>query len=108
MGCHSRSNGSRSAGKDGVSGGYTLSEQDKSSWINDLTTHTKEENDRAERNLQYYIEQEKKYMDNYDYFIRIGHIKGEQDPWWQGHVDSYNSLKAQLEFVKKQRKKLKR
>lgn len=88
--------------------GY-LSAKQKLEWINDLKTHTKEENDRAERNLQRGFDREKKVIDTgYKTYMQMKYIKDENDPWWQDHVKTYNQLKETINFVKKQRKKLKK
>ena len=73
-----------------------------------IATHSSEQNDRAERNYLRDIQKEKEIVDRKDAYIRTGHIKSANDPWFKDHVNSYNNLKAQLEIFRKERKRQKR
>ena len=97
--------GGRGASSGGGRGGGGLSREEKERTRNNIATHTPEENDRAIRYFESRIENEKKYVDNMDNYIQIGYIKNANDPWYQEHLNSYNSLKAQLKFFKDERKR---
>jgi hypothetical protein len=74
--------------------------------INDnVKSHSKSDNDRAERNTYNALQREKSVVENLDEYIRLGHIKSANDEWFKGHVESYNFLKAQYKEFLKARKK---
>ena len=100
----------RGASKAGRSGGgeQILSPGDKERITKGIETHTKAENDGAETRYKENIEKEKNIIDNYDNYIRIGKIKSRNDEWWQSHESTYNALKSQLSFFRKERKRLRR
>ena len=93
------------SGSSGISAGGTVSAERKKQLSNGIATHTKAENDRAERGIEQSLQKEKNIVSNADSYIRAGHIKSRNDPWFQGHVESYNSLKAQLSYFRKERKR---
>lgn len=72
---------------------------------NNVKTHSKEDNDRAERNILGRLNKEKDIVNNLDKYIRLGTIKSANDEWFKGHVESYNFLKAQYKEFLKARKK---
>lgn len=82
-----------------------LSDIQKEQLIIGIKNHTKEQNAKMENTIKTYIEKEKQYVDNLDNYIKIGYIKSADDEWYQGHLNTYKVLKAQYEFVKKERKK---
>lgn len=100
--------GSSSGAATGGGAGSKLSKSRKETITNGIKTHTKEQNDRAEANYKRSIAKEREVVENASTYIRLGHIKSTSDPWFQGHVESYNSLTAQLKFFQKERKRLKR
>lgn len=88
------------------SSGGGLSVADKQKLTNGIQNHSTSDNDKAERNLVNRLEKEKKHVDNYSNYVKLGQIKSKNDPWFKNHVDSYNYLKSQLGFFKKERKRL--
>ena len=92
----------------GGGAGSKLSASRKETITNGIKTHTKEQNDRAESNYKRSIAKEREVVENASAYIRSGKIKSTNDPWFQGHVESYNNLTAQLRFFEKERKRLKR
>ncbi len=92
-------------GSSGIPAGGTVSAERKKQLRNGIATHTKAENDRAERYIEESLQKEKNIVSNADSYIRVGHIRSRNDPWFQGHVESYNSLKAQLSYFRKERKR---
>ena len=97
--------GGRGANSGGGRGGGGLSREEKERMRNNIATHTPEENDRAARYFESHMESEKKYVDGLNDYIRVGHIKSANDPWYQGHLNTYNSLKAQFNFFQSERKR---
>lgn len=95
-----------SGGGGGGGAGSKLSASRKETITNGIKTHTKEQNDRAEANYKRSIAKEREVVENASAYIRSGHIKNTSDPWFQGHVESLNSLNAQFKFFKKERKRL--
>ena len=78
----------------------------KSKKINDnVKSHSKSDNDRAERNTYNALQREKSVVENLDEYIRLGHIKSANDEWYQNHIESYNSLNAKYKELQKARKK---
>ena len=83
----------------------TLSQEEKQRTTKGIQTHSSAENDSAQRGIENYIAREQKIVDSYDNYKRIGKIKSRDDPWFKGHLDSLNSLKAKLAYFKKERKR---
>lgn len=95
--------GGRGASAGGVG---SLSVERKRQFTAGIKNHTKEQNDAAQKQLEQRLEKEYKIVQNAADYIRTGHIKDRNDPWFQLHVESYNALNAQLKFFKKERKRL--
>lgn len=83
-----------------------LSKEERASITKNIETHNKADNDKAESNLKMWYERQKNIVDNYESYVKTGKIKGKEDEWWKERESSYNSLKAQYEFFKKERKRL--
>ena len=86
--------------------GFKLSKADMTKITSGIQSHTSEQIDGAEENYKNYIAKQKNILDNYKNYVAIGKIKNKQDEWWQGHQESYDSLVAQYDFFKKERKRL--
>lgn len=70
-----------------------------------IRSHTREENDRAIRNIQRDLEREEEIARNYRAYVARGAITGESDPWWVGHQRTLGYLRAQLaEFERVRRR----
>lgn len=91
--------GSRGA-KSGASGGG-LSKDKKAEIINDIKSHSSEDNDRAERNMRKWIERSKEVVDNKRIYEQQGHMES-----YNYHLSTYNSLTKELDFFRKERKRL--
>ena len=87
------------------SGATILSAIEKNKISNNIATHSTTENDRAENHYKSRIEAEKKVVSSAKQYIQSGHIKSTNDEWFQDHLKSYNSLKAQYSYFKKEREK---
>lgn len=95
-------------GASGGSAGRNLSQQERSSITKGIKSHTAAENDRAERNLERNLSKEGEVVNNARSYIMIGRISDTNDPWFQGHVEAYTKLSAQLKWFRQERKRLKR
>lgn len=89
-------------------GGVKLSPEQKTSIRNGVANHTSAQNDRAEAGYKRDIAREKEIVDRKSDYIRVGYIKSASDPWFQGHLNSYNTLVAKYNVFKKERKRQKR
>ena len=94
-------------GSSGASSGASrLSTAEKQRITNGIASHTESQNNSAMRYYEERVEREQRVIDNYDSYIRIGYIKSKSDPWWLDHEKSLESLKAQYDFFRKERKRL--
>lgn len=84
---------------------FSLSDSEIKKINDNVKSHSKSDNDRAERNTYNALQREKSVVENLDEYIRLGHIKSANDEWFKGHVESYNFLKAQYKEFLKARKK---
>ena len=92
----------------GTSSGKTASlpMADKIRITKGILSHTPQQNDGAMNQMQRYIDREQDVIDNYQMYVRVGKIKGRNDPWWVGHEQSLAKLKAKMAFMKQERKRL--
>ena len=84
---------------------FSLSDSEIKKINDNVKSHSKSDNDRAERNILGRLNKEKDIVNNLDKYIRLGTIKSANDEWFKGHVESYNFLKAQYKEFLKARKK---
>ena len=84
---------------------FSLSDSEIKKINDNVKSHSKSDNDRAERNTYNALQREKSVVENLDEYIRLGHIKSANDEWFKGHVESYNFLKALYKEFLKARKK---
>lgn len=84
---------------------FSLSDSEIKKINDNVKSHSKSDNDRAERNTYNALQREKSVVENLDKYIRLGHIKSANDEWYQNHIESYNSLNAQYKELQKARKK---
>lgn len=88
----------------GGGGGQSLTPEKREQIAKNVATHSPSQNDKAIKNIERAIEREEKIVKNFKQYKQIGYVKSKTDDWWVGHEESYNSLRAQLEEYKKQRK----
>ena len=100
--------GSSKAGGGGATTNYSLSNGEIKKINDNVKSHSKSDNDRAERNTYNALQREKSVVENLDEYIRVGHIKSASDEWFQGHIEAYNSLSAKLKEIQKARKRYNR
>lgn len=103
----SKAGGSGKVGS-GATTNYSLSDGEIQKINDNVKSHSKSDNDRAERNIYNALQREKSVVENLDEYIRVGHIKSASDEWFQGHIEAYNSLSAQLKEIQKARKRYNR
>lgn len=95
-----------SSGKTGrEASNFSLSDSEIKKINDDVKSHSKSDNDRAERNTYNALQREKSVVENLDEHIRLGHIKSANDEWYQNHIKAYNSLNAKYKELQKARKK---
>ena len=92
----------------GGGGGGNVSDSMKQQLTNGIMNHGSAANDRAQKGMEDNIAKERNIVNNYSQYRKSGYISGRNDPWYVGHVNTLNSLTAQLNFFKKERKRLKR
>lgn len=85
--------------------GFNLSAEKKAKLENDVRTHSKEDNDRAEYNITRALERETKVVTQYDLYRKVNYIKSAEDKWWTDHVYQYEYLTEELKEFKRLRKK---
>lgn len=88
--------------------GFSLSDSEIKKINDNVKSHSKSDNDRAERNTYNALQREKSVVENLDEYIRSGHIKSANDEWYQNHIEAYNSLSAKYKELQKARKKYNR
>lgn len=70
-----------------------------------IASHTREQNDQAERNIRRDLDREEEIARNYRFYIANRTITSESDPWWQEHQRTLGYLRAQLaEFERVRRR----
>lgn len=84
--------------------GKGISSTKRASLTEGIKSHTKEENDIAERRMEHNLHREMEIVNNAQAYIAAGKIKDTNDPWFQGHVQSSKELSAQLRYFRQQRK----
>ena len=84
---------------------FSLSDSEIKKINDDVRSHSKSDNDRAERNTYNALQREKSVVENIDEYIRLGYIKSANDAWYQNHIEAYNSLNAKYKELQKARKK---
>ena len=72
---------------------------------NDIATHSSQQNDSAERRMEYYIAREEEVARNFDTYIATGYIASPDAPRWQSHQESLGTLKAQLAAFRAERRR---
>ena len=87
-------------GASGLGGAGVLSKAERDKIINDVNTHTREQNEGALANLEKWRDREKKIIDNKENYIKTGYIKSEKDKWFKDHVDTYKALDAKYKTMK--------
>ena len=107
--CHNKGSRTYSTnGRNATGGGasnFSLSDSEIKKINDDVRSHSKSDNDRAERNTYNALQREKSVVENIDEYIRLGHIKSANDEWYQNHIEAYNSLNAKYKELQKARKK---
>ena len=106
--CGNMGSGGSSSGKAGKASNLSLSDSEIKKINDDVKSHSKSDNDRAERNTYNALQREKSVVENLDEYIRSGHIKSANDEWYQNHIKAYNSLNAKYKELQKARKKYNR
>lgn len=104
----SKVGGGGGKGGSGATTNYSLSDGEIKKINDNVKSHSKSDNDRAERNTYNALQREKSVVENLDEYIRVGHIKSANDEWFQGHIEAYNSLSAKLKEIQKARKRYNR
>lgn len=85
--------------------GTTLTMSEKTKITNDIASHSSSENDRVENFYKTNIAKEENIVLNVNDYIKSGVIKSANDDWFQQHLKSYNTLKAQYSYFKRERKR---
>lgn len=106
--CGNMGGGGSSNGEAGKASNLSLSDIEIKKINDDVKSHSKSDNDRAEKNIFNALNKEKDVVENLDEYIRLGHIKSANDEWYQNHIKAYNSLNAKYKELQKARKKYNR
>lgn len=78
----------------------------ESNLVEDMGKHTREENERALKNIQNSLKREEEVINNFDNYKKLWQITDETDPRRQGHLETYNKLKEQESLFKDYLEKL--